>query len=231
MLAAMTLQRGQLVILNDTQRATRARFLAQLCDSTHLDEHVRIDRVTPGIMCPDLFYRLEDHNGGKDPTAPHGADVWYETDPHDPTVQHERRTLDCSGANAWTDGCDRFQPVRMPPEVGYGGYWNTNSKIIDATRILTPKSTPRCYEPIDRPFVGAIVVCPSNSPGHEIGHEERVIAVPAEWAPTERECWALVKTSGSRGSGKKANGPSTAVGWFGPAKVGKTFFLRNVMRL
>lgn len=200
----------------------RARFLAQLVDSTHLDEYVQIDRTTPGIMCPDIYYHLHaPYNGGKDPRAKDPADRWIAEG-----GQQTNRTSDCSGGDSWIDGHDRYQPLRMALAVGYGGYFNTDSKIIDATRIITPKSQARCFEAEERPFVGGVVVCKSKSRGHDIGHEETMIEVPAEWDPNELECWAAIKTSGIRGSGSKANGVSTARGWYKTDAL----FLRSVMQ-
>lgn len=217
----MTTPRGLVVPLTTDQIIARARYLAQLADSSTLDPHVR----NPRPMCRSFYYRLADHNGGTDPTAPDCATDWQETDASG--LVHPRYTSDCSGANAWIHGHDRYQPKRMAPAVGYSGYWNTNSKIIDATRTITnpAKQGPRCFvaEPVPRP--GLIVVCKSGAPGHKVGHEETIIEVPAEWDPRERECWALVKTSGSRGSGKQANGPGTARGWFNTGAL----FLRSVM--
>lgn len=202
--------RGIVLPLTDEQRLARALYLAKLAPSSTLDRFVR----GPFATCRDIFYRLRDHNGGADPTAPDSSTEWTEPDEHG--VQHARRTCDCSGADAWIAGHDRYTPLQMAAAVGYGGFWNTNSKILDATRVLGPKSGRRCFVAEDKPRRGLIVVCKSGAPGHKIGHEETIIECPEPhlWNPNDRACWDAIKTSGSRGSGKTANGPSTARGWF-----------------
>lgn len=217
----MTTNRGLVVALTPEQILTRALYLARLVDAEHLDPHVR----TPRPTVRDIYYRLPSHNGGTDPTAPDCATDWSETDEHG--VVHPRVTSDCSGADSWIHGHDRLQPKRMAPAVGYGGYWNTNSKIIDATRVIVnvSKQGARCFVAEPKPRAGLIVVCKSGAPGHKVGHEETIIEVPADWHENERECWEAMRTSGCRGSGRTANGPSTARGWYRTGAL----FLRSVM--
>lgn len=219
----MTTQRGLVVPLTTDQILNRARYLAQLVDASVLDSFVR----SPRPKCRDIYYRLKDHNGGTDPTAPDCATDWSERD--DKGVEHPRWTSDCSGADSWIHGHDRFQEKRMSPAVGYGGYWNTNSKIIDATRIIVDvkKQGAQCFVAEPRPRAGLMIICRSGAVGHAVGHEETMIEVPAEWDPNERECWEAIKTSGCRGSGAHGNGPSTGRGWF--AARADTFFIRSVM--
>jgi len=212
--------RGAVVPLTPAQVLSRALYLAGKLTADKLDPFVR----APRARCRPIYYRLPNHNGGTDPLACDPASEWYETDAAG--VAHLRVTSDCSGGDSWIHGHDRYQPLRMAAAVGYGGYFNTNSKIIDATRIVIPGSTPRCFEADDRPFLGAIIVCKSGSRGHDVGHEETVIEVPAEWDPTERACWEAIKTSGIRGSGAQANGVGTGRGWFDTDAL----FLRSVMQ-
>ena len=217
-MSATSSPRGLVVPLTADQIVARASYLARLPGATTetLDKYVR--KPPAPRMCDWIYYRLQDHNGGKDPCAIDPADRWVLTG-------QTNRTSDCSGGNAWMHGFDRYQPKRMAAAVGYDGWWNTDSKIIDATRIVTAKSGPRCFEAEETPFLGAIIVCKSGSRGHKIGHEETVIDVPAEWDPRERECWAAIKTSGIRGSGAHANGLGTGTGWWNTGAM----FLRSVM--
>ena len=216
------MRRGVVVPLTTEQIVTRALYLAGKATLDDLDEHIRRDPAElermgyTSVKCPDLFYLLKQHNGGKDPTAPDPADRWSK-----PGEAFVNRTVDCSGGNAWMHGFDRYQPQRMPAYVGYDGWWNTDSKIIDA------KGKAICFEPLPRPEPGCIVTCASCSPGHRVGHEGCVVAVHAlEWDPTERTCWELVDVVDcAQRSPGKTNKMTTARGWFGTGAM----FLRSTM--
>lgn len=226
-------KRGLVLPLSTEQIVTRANYLAGKVPLAQLDPYVRRDAVTlrqlggyvvPDLdhaFCPDLFYLLKDHNGGKDPCAPDPADRWSK-----PGSSHVNRTVDCSGGDHWMEGTDRFQRKRQAAEVGYGGWFNTDSKIIDARRIIIPGSGPRCYESVARPEPGAIIVCRSGSRGHAVGHEGRIVAYRgAEWDPMIRECWALIDVVDCSASGRRANNMRTGSGWYDTAAM----FLRSVM--
>lgn len=227
------MKRGLVVPLTDDQVIARALYLAGKRPLSTLDEHVRRDAlelrawgyeqvdIAP-VFCPDLFYLLHDHNGGKDPTAPDPADRWSKLG-----STFQNRTVDCSGGNAWMHGFDRYQPKRMAAAVGYDGWFNTDSKIIDARRTITPGAAPRCFEDVGRPEPGVIITCKSGSPGHKVGHEGCVVAVHClEWDPMARECWDLVDVVDcAQRSPNRTNKQTTARGWFGAGAM----FLRSVM--
>lgn len=223
--------RGVVVQLTDDQRVTRARYLAGEVPLSALDHHVRRDAetlrlfgYTPSLdqRCLDLFYLLQEHNGGQDPTAPDPAVRWCK-----PSSTFVNRTVDCSGANAWVDGVDRYQPRRMAAAVGYDGWFNTDSKIIDARRVVTPRSGRRCYEDAGRPYSGATIVCASGSPGHDKGHEGRVTGYRGDhWDPRDRACWDMIDVVDcAERSPARTNARTTGRGWFGTGAM----FLRCVM--
>jgi len=227
------MKRGVVLPLTIDQIITRALYLAGKRPLTALDEHVRKDPTelrsmgyavseADPIMCPDLFYLLREHNGGKDPTAPDPADRWSE-----PGKTFQNRTVDCSGGNSWMHGFDRYQPTRMAAAVGYDGWWNTDSKIIDARRTVIPGSHPRCFEDLGRPEPGCIITCKSGSYGHAVGHEGCVVAVHClEWDPAMKTCWELVDVVDcAQRSPSRTNKITTARGWFGTGAM----FLRSVM--
>lgn len=228
------MKRGAVLPLTTEQIVTRALYLAGKKPLSALDEHVRRSAVelaswgyeqveSKPVFCPDLFYLLLDHNGGKDPTAPDPADRWVK-----PGSTFVNRTVDCSGGNSWMHGFDRYQPKRMAAAVGYDGWFNTDSKIIDAKRTIVAGSQPRCFEGLGRPEPGAILTCQSGSPGHAVGHEGCVVAVHClEWDPKERECWELVDVVDcAQRSPARTNKLTTARGWFGTGAM----FLRSVMQ-
>ncbi len=212
---AMSAERGLVVALDDAAIVARARYLAGLVTAEALDRFVR----EPTHRCPDIYYRLKDHNGGADPTAPDPASRW--TAPSGVAA----RTCDCSGGNSWMGGFDRYQPKRMAAAVGYDGWFNTDSKIIDATRTMGPRSGKRCFEVSPVPFVGAIIVCKSGSPGHKVGHEGRVIKVPVEWDARYIDCWSALTVVDVAGRKGRANMTTTGFGW---ARA-NSLFLRCVM--
>jgi hypothetical protein len=167
------------------------------------------------IWCPPIFYLLEQHNGGKNPLAADPADRWIK-----PGGINVNRTCDCSGAQAWAHGFDRYQPVRAAHV--YQGWLNTDSKMIDASG---PR---RCFEPVDRPEPGTIIVCMSGSRGHRIGHEGGVVAYNGvEWDPERLECWDLIDVVDVAALGpQRANTQRTGRGWW---KTG-AMFLRPIMQ-
>lgn len=188
--------RGKVLGLSLAQVATRARYLAS-------------------PECVDGYYLLNDHNGGKDPTAADPFDRWSK-----PGSTFVNRTADCIGGAAWCGGFDRYQPVRFPY---YHGWINTDSMLLD---VLGSR---RCFEPLDRPTPGCFVVAPSGSPGHAIGHIGVVIDVPAEWDADVADCWRLVRVVdvASRGAGVRANKETTAIGWYTSRKQGA--WVRSIM--
>lgn len=169
------------------------------------------------IYCPAIYYLLTEHNGGKSPSSPDPADRWS-----NPGSTFINRTCDCSGGQSWAGGFDRFQPKRMHPSIGYSGWFNTDSKIMDARGPQT------CFMRLDRPEPGCIIVCKSGSPGHKIGHEGGVVSVPAEWDRRERECWQAIGVVdvAALGSGVRANTLRTGRGWYGTSAE----FLRPIMQ-
>jgi hypothetical protein len=160
--------------------------------------------VDGAVYCPDIYYLLQDHNGGTDPTAPDPATRWS-----NPGKTFVNRTCDCIGGMAWAGGFDRYQPNRF--RHLYDGWINTNSMIIDASA-----AEPRCFQSLGRPEPGCFVVCKSGSPGHSVGHIGGIVGVPAEWDPTLRECWDLLEVVDVSALGSsRANTRRTARGWFG----------------
>jgi hypothetical protein len=197
------MSRGLVLPLDARQRIKRALYLAQVSDSSILDKW-----ITPpvSLKCPDIYYRLKDFNGGKDPRAPHPATVWYEKDVNG--VNHERRTCDCIGGAAWIGGWDRYQPNRFSHL--YGGWINTDSMLMDA------RGSKKCFVELPAPVPGCYVVCASGSPGHKVGHIGTVIDVPINWDASSRQSWESLKVVdvASRGS-NKVNGVTTGRGWYG----------------
>lgn len=216
------LQRGVVLPLTDKQILQRALYFAGKASIDTLDEYVR--KGGAPRMCPDIYYLLKGHNGGKDPTAPDPADRWTK-----PGSTFINRTCDCSGADHWMEGSDRYQPVRMRKSVGYDGWFNTDSKYIDATSALQPGEK-RCYEVDPLPNVARIIVCKSGSPGHDVGHEGRIVGYRGDitkFDPKNRAHWDLIDVvdCSSTGAGKRANLLRTGRGWFGT----NALFLRSVM--
>jgi hypothetical protein len=175
--------------------------------------------ITPpaSFKCPDIYYRLKDFNGGKNPKAPHPATVWYEKDVGG--VSHERRTCDCIGGASWIGGWDRFQPVRFSHL--YGGWINTDSMLMDA------RGSKKCFVELSKPEPGCYVVCASGSPGHRVGHIGTVVSVPQYWNPSDRGCWEALKiVDVASRSPKRANGLTTGRGWYGT----NAGFITSVMK-
>lgn len=202
-IAAMTFHgRGNVVPLLRTQRVRRALYLAGLCTIDDLDPYVRRDGAEK--HCPDIFYRLKDYNGGKDPTAAHPADVWYETDKQG--VRHERRTGDCISAAAWIGGWDRYQPQRFG---FYSGWINTDSMRMDAA------GPAKCFARIHSPESGCYVVAGSGSRGHAIGHIGTIIGGCDDFDASKLECWQALEVVDIASRGKRpANQLTTGRGWY-----------------
>ncbi len=195
--------RGLVLAMSPEQVVARARYLGS-------------------NSCPDIYYLLHEHNGGKDPTASDPADRWSK-----PGETFQNRTADCIGGASWCGGWDRYQPERF--EHLYDGYINTDSMILDA---LGPA---RCFEPLDRPEPGAYVVAPTGSKGFEAcGHIGTIVDVPPEWDHDTLDCWrhVLIVDVALR-SPARANKLSTAAYWFGarytPGAIRHAIFARSIM--
>jgi hypothetical protein len=195
------LVRGLVVPLSAAQRVLRARYLAGLVHVSDLDVYVRKDNAPS--FCPDLYYLLKDHNGGKDPTAPDPADRWTKEG-----SKFLNRTADCIVGAAWCGGFDRWQPKRFTL-TGWDGWINTDAMLLDAT------GPQKCFRTLDRPLPGCFVVCASGSYEHKVGHIGTVVEVPAEWDATKRECWEAVKVVDvAARTPERANQVTTARGWW-----------------
>lgn len=196
--------RGLVLPITAQQRVQRALYLAKLADIDSLDMWVRKQGAPQ--RCLDLYYLLKDHNGGKDPTAPHCADVWHETDAKG--VKHERRTSDCIGAASWIGGWDRYQPIRFAHI--YDGWINTDSMRKDAS------GPAKCFQRIDAPVSGCYVVAGSGSPGHKIGHIGTVVGNCVGFDRKQRASWERLEVVdvASRGA-RPANQLTTGLGWYG----------------
>ena len=192
--------RGTVIPLSASERVARARYLAGELPISALDPGVRRDGRSG--LCPDIFYRLADHNGGKDPTAPDCATYWRK----DAASTFINRTSDCIGGAAWIGGFDRYQHARFPV---YAGWINTDSMLIDAEGKRT------CFRVIDDPEPGCFVVARSGSYGaNSIGHIGTVIDVPARWNPTDKASWAALGVVDVAGRSGRANKRTTGTGWF-----------------
>jgi hypothetical protein len=193
--------RGYLVPLTAAQRLARAQYLVAQLTIDKLDPGIRKDGA-PSI-CPDGYYLLEEHNGGKDPTAPDPFDRWSK-----PGETFVNRTADCIGGAAWIGGFDRYQPVRFSHL--YSGWINTNSMIQDAA------GPAKCFRSLPFPEPGCFVVCASGSPGHTVGHIGTIVSVPANWSASSKDAWkALGVVDVASRSPNKANAMTTGAGWFG----------------
>jgi hypothetical protein len=187
--------RGTVVQLAPSDIVARALYLAGEVTSAELDPHVR----NPAKVCATGYYRLKDHNGGKDPTAPDPFTRWQ-----------GNVTSDCMGGAAWCGGFDRYQPARFPL---YDGWINTDSMVMDTAG---PKA---CFRALPRPEPGCFIVCRSGTPGHRVGHIGVVVDVPAEWDRTKRECWEAIGVVDIAARKGRANRRTTGRGWFGAGAV------------
>lgn len=194
--------RGVVLPLGKIDRVARMEYLGRLRNINGVDRWVNRG-TADGTLCPDLFYLLKDHNGGKDPTAADPADRWS-----NPGSKFVNRTVDCIGGQAWVGGFDRYQPVRFSHI--YDGWINTDSMIMDA------KGPKQCFVSIPEPEAGCYVVCASGSRGHPIGHIGGVMRVNGtKWDPANIQCWMDldVVDCAARGT-SPANARTTARGWF-----------------
>jgi hypothetical protein len=207
--------RGLVLELTPDQVVNRLLYLAGKASSAVLDPWVR----NPEPNCPTIFYRLKGYNGGKDPTASDPATRWREVG-----KQFINVTSDCVGGVAWASGFDRYQPTRFAHI--YEGWINTDSMRQDAKRVIVPGSPRRCFERIDVPEPGCMIVFGSGAGGHEVGHVGGVVAFNGvEWDPNERDCWKLISVVDVAGRKGRANLQTTGVGWYRT----DAWFLRSVM--
>lgn len=192
--------RGVVLPLTAKQRIQRALYLAKLADITTLDPWVRTKDAP--LRCPDGYYLLHDHNGGKDPTAPDPFDRW-----HKEGSEFTNRTADCIGGAAWIGGWDRYQPIRFPL---YSGWINTDSMRMDARGAMT------CFVRMAAPEPGCYVVAASGSHGHKIGHIGTVVGGYEAFDAREQACWeALEVVDVASRSPRPANQLTTGRGWYG----------------
>lgn len=209
--------RGAVVYLTPDQVVNRALYLAGERSLWDLDEHVRKrDRILAGeTECPVIYYRLEGHNGGTDPFAPDCASHWS-----NPGSTFENVTSDCVGGAAWCSGFDRYQPERQPASIGYGGWFNTDSMLMDA------RGPRGCFEDLGRPELGTMIVCRSGTRGHVIGHVGIVVGYKlAEWNPDDVACWEAIEVVDVAARSGRANRRTTGRGWYGT----DAGFLRQTM--
>jgi hypothetical protein len=216
------LVRGVVLGLTDDQIVRRALYLAGKASIDTLDDHIR-EWGAPST-CPDIYYLLKGYNGGKDPTAPDPADRWSK-----PGSTFVNRTCDCSGGDAWMGGVDRYQPTRMRKSVGYDGWFNTDSMIMDATLPLLAGEK-RCYEADPFPTPGRSIVCKSGSYGHTIGHIGRIVNYKGDsqkFDANNSAHWDAIEVVdvSAVGAGKRANLMRTGRGWFRTGAL----FLYSVM--
>lgn len=205
--------RGVVLPLTQQQRVQRMLYLAGLADVSTLDPHVRSTPATP-TRCPDVYYLLKDHNGGKDPTAPDPADRWKKSG-----SDFENRTADCIGGASWCGGFDRYQPVRFAHI--YSGWINTDSMRMDAGGAM------KCFIRLAAPEPGCFVVFASGAGGHAVGHIGSVISVPARWNEKLRASWSeLEVVDVASRSPRPANQLTTGLGWFGK----DSWFVRSIMK-
>lgn len=192
--------RGVVLPLTDEQRVARMRYLAQLASIDTLDSYARKDGAPS--FCPDIYYLLKDHNGGKDPTAPDPADRWSNAG-----SQFVNRTCDCIGGQAWCGGWDRDQP-NIPDPSGYGGEINTDSMLIDA------RGKALRFRILAAPKPGCMVVWATGDGGMKMGHIGGVIGVPDHWDPKNPACWAeVVVIDVAMRTPQRANQITTALMW------------------
>lgn len=218
--------RGRVLPLTALERLARMRYLAGDLPLSKLDNGIdkNYDRVLGidgygdpdgdgEIFCPDGFYLLKEHNGGKDPRAPDPFDRWRR-----PGQTFVNRTCDCIGGACWCGGWDRFQAKRFAHI--YDGWINTDSMIMDA---VGPQ---KCFVSVE-PEPGCYVVCASGTPGHVVGHIGNVLEVPAgKFDRKDVKHWqsVIIVDCASR-SPNKANKKSTAKGWYGTGAL----FIKSIM--
>ncbi len=204
--------RGRIVPLTPSQVVARARYLAGELAVHELDDHVLLRTDTPE-HCPVIYYRLHDHNGGKDPTTTDPADRWT-SDTGVACV-----TCDCIGGASWCAGFDRYQPDRFAHI--YDGWINTDSALMDA------HGPAKCFTDVRRPDPGTMIVCRSGSLHHTVGHVGTVVGYKlAEWDASIPACWEAIDVVDVAGRAGRANMRTTGRGWFGTGAG----FLRSTMQ-
>jgi hypothetical protein len=215
--------RGLVVTLTPDEVVARALYLAGELTLPEVDDQIR--REDAPDECPVLYYRLEYPNGGTDPTAPDPGARWSK-----PGSAFVNRTADCVAGVVWCSGFDRFQPERAAHI--WGGRLNCDSMLIEAL------NHGRCFEILDRPNPGCIVVYDSqdyDGDNHRdrVGHTGIVTSVPAEWDPSARECWAELGVVDIAARSDRANARANGVTWFGQDRRGhdkNARFLRSTMQ-
>jgi len=214
-------RRGLVVPLKAHERVLRMLYLAQQVKIDSIDSYVRKDGAPQ--VCPDIYYLLKDHNGGKNPTAPDPADRWSK-----PGSAFVNRTCDCIGGMSWCGGWDRYQPIRF--KHIYDGWINTDSMCMECDRVtkgIDLDDPPPCFRRLDYPAPGCYVVCRSGTPGHKVGHISGVIEVVAGLDLTLRESWKRIKVVDvANRSPSRANAITTAIGWYGTG----AYFVEPVMQ-
>lgn len=184
--------RGIVLPLTADDRRQRMLYLSGDAPLKALDRFARkdpaeLERLTGyesnsvDDRCPEIFYLLHEHNGGKDPAAPDPADRWVKDG-----GTFTNRTCDCIGGMAWAGGWDRYQQERLGLP-GWDGWINTDSMIEEA------RGPARCFIETDRPELGSYIVIASGSPGYAVGHIRGIVGVPAEWDPKAPECWGGIE--------------------------------------
>jgi len=194
--------RGLVLPLTSQQRVQRALYIAKLADISTLD--MWIPRAGAPARCPDIYYLLHEHNGGKDPTRPDPADRW-----HKDGSTFENRTCDCIGAASWIGGWDRYQPIRFAHI--YKGWINTDSMRLDAG------GPAKCFRKIDAPVPGCYVVCATGSPGHpNAGHIGTVVGGCEGFDRKNRDSWLQLEVVDvAKRDPNPANALTTGRGWYG----------------
>lgn len=222
--------RGLVLSLNQQQIVNRARFLAGEIDLSALDSNIDLSTLPGGYdmsrgaaqRCADIYYLLQEHNGGSNPLAVDPADRWYMPGGH-----FLNRTADCVAGAAWDGGWDRFQPVRFAHL--YDGSINTNSMILDA---LGPA---RCFIRLLKPEPGCYVVAPTGALGFEVcGHIGTVIEVPDDFEYDNLAGWLATKIVDiAFRTPARANQRSHAGPWFRGRDQGKgglvSIFAKSIM--
>ena len=192
--------RGQVLPLMGSDRLNRMRYLGGLLTIDRLDGLVR--KAGAPKECPDIYYLLTKHNGGKDPTASDPASRWKKLFRSFVNV-----TCDCIGGMAWCGGWDRYQPVRFSHI--YGGWINTDSMIMDAT------GPAKCFKVIHRPEPGCYVVFNSQNSLHGKGHIGGIIEIPEEYEPHNRSWWKkLTVVDVAHRTPHPANAVTTGLTWY-----------------
>lgn len=197
--------RGLVLDLSPAERVARWRYLAGELPIGDLDAGVRRDGLAPSTKCPDIFYRLKEFNGGKDPTAPDCATRWRSS----PEAMTVNRTSDCIGGAAWGAGFDRYQPVRFAHV--YGGWINCDSMVMDAD------AGAKCFRRIAAPVPGCFIVARSGAFGAgTVGHIGGVVAVPSVWLGQRGDYAALGVVDVAARNGR-ANKRRDGLAWHGRA--------------